>query len=70
MISEETAKRIAQALERLADAVERQPVAYQGYWAQPIKPLEPGQCGVCGGYHGGLSCPTFGRVTSMGRKEN
>jgi len=57
MVSEETAKRIAKALERLADAAERQQIDYRGSPLQP--PLNPGQCYYCGGYHNGLQCPSL-----------
>ena len=55
MVSEETAKRIADALERLADAAERELANDQ---KQAELPAQTG-CWYCGADHGGLGCPAI-----------
>jgi len=57
MVSEETAKRIADALERLAAAVEANPWMRVPTPPQPVS-FDPNRCGYCGGHHGlGMMCP-------------
>lgn len=58
-MTEQEAKRIADALERIASMMER------SGWFQPTVPLphiyqpfDPNRCGYCGGYHGSnVMCP-------------
>jgi hypothetical protein len=55
MISEETAQRIAAALERLAQAIEQRPMVPAPF--VPIAPHDPYRCMYCGAHHGGGACP-------------
>jgi hypothetical protein len=61
MVSEHTARRVADALERLIVLLERLPAT-----APPVSPNSWGKCLYCGGYHGeGMMCPKL-RPTAGG----
>jgi len=67
MISEDSARRIAEALERLAAAIE----AHARHATEPTPPgrapltFDLNRCAYCGGlHHGGLPCPLLAPTVS------
>ena len=62
MVTEETARRVADALERLERVLER--LEHPAYvLAAPVPHFDLRKCAYCGGEHGGLSCPKLAPIS-------